>query len=146
MTTILEGYGNGNDGTWKQKNTSLIAGNAFLSFFQTPLIPPLRNQTIPIIPCCHQRLTISRSPEGRDNARTNGDVGHEAAIHHINVHPIGTGLQDISHLLAQLGKVCGKNRWAHLARRARWAGMGICLILIGPMIGEWRCFEMCSPE
>lgn len=142
MTTILEGYGNGNDGTWKQKNTSLIAGNAFLSFFKRRSSP--RCETKPSQ--SSQRLTISRSPEGRDNARTNGDVGHEAAIHHINVHPIGTGLQDISHLLAQLGKVCGKNRWAHLARRARWAGMGICLILIGPMIGEWRCFEMCSPE
>ena len=39
-------------------------------------------------------------PEGRDNARTNGNVGHEATIHHINVHPIGTSLQDIAHLLA----------------------------------------------
>ena len=31
-------------------------------------------------------------PQGRDDARADGDIGHEAAVHDVHVHPVRTGL------------------------------------------------------
>jgi hypothetical protein len=52
----------------------------------------------------------SNWPEGLDDHRANRNVGHEMAIHHVDMNPIGTGLLRVRHLLAQTGKISGENR------------------------------------
>ena len=37
---------------------------------------------------------VGDGAEGLDNEGADGDVGHEAAIHNIDVHPLGTSLVD----------------------------------------------------
>ena len=48
-------------------------------------------------------------PERLHHARADGDVGHEMAIHHVDVDPVGARLVDRAHFLAQLGEVGGKD-------------------------------------
>ncbi len=43
--------------------------------------------------------------QGFDHIRADGDVGHEMAVHHVNMHPVGPRRLDRPHLLAQFGKV-----------------------------------------
>ena len=53
---------------------------------------------------------------GRDRAQglhdqgTDRDVGHEAAIHHIHMDPVGAGLVDGTHVLAKAGEIGRKDR------------------------------------
>mmetsp|Transcript_36744 Transcript_36744/g.51246 ORF Transcript_36744/g.51246 Transcript_36744/m.51246 type:complete len:211 (+) Transcript_36744:614-1246(+) len=54
-------------------------------------------------------------PESRDHSRPNGDVGHEASVHHIHMHPISTGLQHVTHFFTQLGKIRRQDGGTHLA-------------------------------
>ena len=56
-----------------------------------------------------QRLAGHR-PQGLHDHRSNGDVGHKAAIHHIDVNPVSAGLVNRPHVLSKLGKVRGKDR------------------------------------
>ena len=48
-------------------------------------------------------------PEGCHDTRTDGQVGHEVAIHHIDVQPVRTGFRDRPHLLAKARKVRRQN-------------------------------------
>ena len=41
--------------------------------------------------------------------RPDRDVGHEVAVHHVNMDPVGAGGVDRAHLLAELREVGGEN-------------------------------------
>ncbi len=45
------------------------------------------------------------------DSRAEGDVGHEMAVHHVEMKPIGAGGDDIAHFLAEPGEIRGENRW-----------------------------------
>lgn len=47
-----------------------------------------------------------RSPDGLQHHRPYGDIGHEPAIHHIDMDPIGACSIDCSHLLAEAREIC----------------------------------------
>ena len=51
---------------------------------------------------------------GLDHQRTNGDIGHKTAIHHINVDTVRAGLLDLGNLLAEAPKVGRENRGENL--------------------------------
>ena len=55
-----------------------------------------------------QRLAGDR-PQGLNDHGANGDVGHEAAIHHIDVNPVGTSLVNGPNVLSKLGKISRKD-------------------------------------
>ena len=68
--------------------------------------------------------------EGGDHVGAQGDVGHEVAVHDVDLHPVGAGGLDGGNLLAEAGEVGGKDRGddcrrpreggqAHLSRRMR---------------------------
>ena len=40
--------------------------------------------------------------QGRDHRRSEGDVGHEVPVHHVEVNPVGAGRGDFADLLAEL--------------------------------------------
>ena len=44
------------------------------------------------------------------DVRAEGDVGHEMAVHHVEMDPVRAGLVDRAHLLAQAGEVGGEDR------------------------------------
>src|SRR6266571_3026628 len=46
-------------------------------------------------------------------------VGHEAAVHHIDMDPIGPGNVDGADLLAQSGEIASQYRWCHENRLHR---------------------------
>ena len=48
--------------------------------------------------------------------RSEGQVGHEVPVHHVQVQPIGPGLLDPAHLFSETGKVCGQQRWGNTDR------------------------------
>src|SRR5712691_86778 len=54
-----------------------------------------------------------RAADGLQHGRADGDVGHEAAVHHIDMDPIGLGSVDGAHLLAQSGEIGSQYRWCH---------------------------------
>jgi len=39
---------------------------------------------------------------GFEDGRAEGDVGHEHAVHHVEVQPVGTGVRGAADLVAQL--------------------------------------------
>ena len=47
--------------------------------------------------------------ERRDDARADGQVGHEMPVHHIDMQPVRTGVRDRPHLLAKARKVSRQN-------------------------------------
>ena len=44
------------------------------------------------------------------HVRPDGDVGHEMAVHHVDMDPVGAGGVDRAHFLAQLGEIGGQDR------------------------------------
>ncbi len=46
-----------------------------------------------------------RAPDRLQHDRPNGDIGHEAAIHHIHMDPVGAGRIDRADLLAQAREI-----------------------------------------
>jgi hypothetical protein len=42
--------------------------------------------------------------------RADGEVGHEMAVHHVDVDPVGAGLVDRAHFLAEPGEIGGQDR------------------------------------
>ena len=42
--------------------------------------------------------------------RADREVGHEMAVHHVDVDPVGAGLVDRAHFLAEPGEVGGEDR------------------------------------
>ena len=51
-----------------------------------------------------------RAADRLQHDRPDGDVGDEAAVHHVDVDPVGAGGVDGAHLLAQSGEIGGQNR------------------------------------
>ena len=51
----------------------------------------------------------------RHHRRTDGHVGHEVPVHHVDVEPVG-GRSDLAHLLGQQAEVGREDRWcdAHI--------------------------------
>jgi hypothetical protein len=49
-------------------------------------------------------------PQGAYHGRSNGDIRHKMAIHHIDVDPISARSDDRADFLAEIRKVSGKNR------------------------------------
>ena len=38
-----------------------------------------------------------------------GEVGHEVAVHHVDMDPVGAGLVDRAHFIAEFGEIGGKD-------------------------------------
>ena len=49
-------------------------------------------------------------PKRLHHRRADREVGHEMAVHHVDVDPVGAGLVDRAHFLAELGEVGGEDR------------------------------------
>ena len=49
-------------------------------------------------------------PQRGDDARPEGDVGHEMPVHHIEMNPVGAGLRHRARLLAQPREIGRENR------------------------------------
>ena len=47
-----------------------------------------------------------------DDHRTDGDVGHEVAVHNIDMKPVGAGRFDCLDLVFEPAEVGGENRWS----------------------------------
>ena len=43
------------------------------------------------------------------HGRADREVGHEMAVHHVDVDPVGAGFVDRAHFLAELGEVGGED-------------------------------------
>mmetsp|Transcript_67334 Transcript_67334/g.147544 ORF Transcript_67334/g.147544 Transcript_67334/m.147544 type:complete len:243 (-) Transcript_67334:81-809(-) len=56
---------------------------------------------------------VRHRANGINDQGADGDVGHKAAIHHVDVHPIAASLINSLDLLAQLGKVSGQDGGRH---------------------------------
>ena len=56
-----------------------------------------------------ERLLRVRA-DGAHDRRADGDVGHEVAVHDVDVDPVGAGGIDGADLLAERGEVGGENR------------------------------------
>jgi hypothetical protein len=41
---------------------------------------------------------------------TDGNIGHEVPVHHVDMDPVGAGGVERTHFLAELGEVGGQNR------------------------------------
>ena len=46
----------------------------------------------------------------RDDGRAERDVGHEMAVHHVEMNPVGAGRDDVGDLLPELGEIGGEDR------------------------------------
>jgi hypothetical protein len=46
----------------------------------------------------------------RHHVGTDGDVGEEMAVHHVDMHPVGAGRLDRAHFVAELGEIGGEER------------------------------------
>ena len=55
-------------------------------------------------------------PQRLHDVRADGDVGHEMAVHHVDMDPVGAGVIDRAHLFAQPGKIGGQNGWGDKER------------------------------
>ena len=45
-----------------------------------------------------------------DNHRPERDIRHEAAVHHVDMNPVGAGRIDGAHFFPQFREICGKDR------------------------------------
>ena len=55
-------------------------------------------------------LARNRS-QGLHDQGTDRDVGHEAAVHYVNVNPVSACLVDGTHVFAKTGEIGGEDRW-----------------------------------
>ncbi len=71
----------------------------------------------------HHQMHIQRQAGGLahslDDLRAKADVGHKAAIHHIQMDIIGTPGLGLADLLCQIAKIRGEDGWGQLDR---WPG------------------------
>ena len=58
-----------------------------------------------------------------------GDVGHEMAVHHVDMDPVGAGRIDRAHLLAEPGEIGGKDRGRDYERKAH-RSVPACLLRV----------------
>ena len=49
-------------------------------------------------------------PQGLHDQGADGDVGHEAAVHHVDVDPVGAGLVDGTDVFAETGEIGREDR------------------------------------
>ena len=75
-------------------------------------------------------------PQRRTHRRAKGQIRHEMTIHHIKMHPIGTGAFDGAALCAETGKIGGEDRGGDLER----AKVCHCCILLAGANGWGRWF------
>ena len=68
----------------------------------------------------HVERLCCRAADGLQHERTDGDVGHEAAVHHIDVDPVGAGRVDGADLLAQSREIRGQHRRCNQNRPSVW--------------------------
>ena len=52
-----------------------------------------------------------RATDGLDDDRAEADVGDEAAVHDVDVDPVGAGGVDGANLFGQSRKIRGQDRW-----------------------------------
>jgi hypothetical protein len=61
----------------------------------------------------HQ-VDVERQPghfsDGSDYWRTDGDIGHKVAVHHIDMERVSPGVLDLPNVITKGGKICGQNR------------------------------------
>src|SRR5262245_7010990 len=57
----------------------------------------------------HVEDLAAMRPQRLHDVRPDGDVGHEVAVHHVDVDPVGAGLVDRAHLLAEPGEIRCEN-------------------------------------
>ncbi len=58
----------------------------------------------------HVERKLRRALHGLDDDRTDRDVGDEAAVHHVDVHPVGAGLLDRRDLVGEAAEVGRQDR------------------------------------
>src|SRR5215475_12236002 len=61
----------------------------------------------------HVHRLLGMRPERLHHVRPDRDVGHEVAVHHVYVDPVGAGLVDRTHFLAEPSEVGGQDRWRY---------------------------------
>ena len=66
----------------------------------------------------HVKQLVAVRTQRLHDIRADGDVGHEMAIHHVDMDPVGPGLVDRAHLGAEIGEVGGEDRWRNQQRPA----------------------------
>ncbi len=54
---------------------------------------------------------ISQRTQCLHDQRTNGDVGHEMPIHHVDVEPVGPGAEGFAALVFETSKVGRQDGW-----------------------------------
>ena len=57
----------------------------------------------------HIHGEVCKLANGLDDARSEGNIGDEPAVHDINVDPICATLDGLTDLISQLAEICGKN-------------------------------------
>src|SRR5438093_6400963 len=53
----------------------------------------------------HVDRPVGELPQRLDHVGAEGQVGHEPAVHHVHMQPVGAALQDLTHLLGEPGQV-----------------------------------------
>ena len=56
---------------------------------------------------------LAVGPQRLHHVGSDRDVGHEMAVHHVDVDPVGAGRVDRPHLLAEPGEVGGQDGWGY---------------------------------
>jgi len=59
----------------------------------------------------HVERSLGVGPDRLDHHRSDGDIGNEVAVHHIDMDEIGARLLHRFHFRTQRRKVGGKNGW-----------------------------------
>ena len=59
----------------------------------------------------HVQGLLGHRTQRFNDQRTDGDVGHEAAVHHVHVNPVSTGLVHRLDLFAEAGEVGREDGW-----------------------------------
>ena len=73
--------------------------------------------------------------QGLANERADGQVRHVMVVHHVEVHDVGAGLEDVVHLLAQPGEVGGEDARCDAVGHGVLPMMGLILNAIGTVAG-----------
>ena len=58
----------------------------------------------------HVERLLGERAQRLHHVRADGDVGHEMAVHHVDMDPVGAGGLDRADFLAQFGEVGRKDR------------------------------------
>ena len=69
----------------------------------------------------HVQRQIGRAADGLHHRNANAQIGHEMAVHNVDVQAPFTGLFDAANLLAEPGKIARQQRRRGTSRRSQRA-------------------------